>query len=154
MLPDAAVKPVSRQWNAYAGNGVQNPEAVGLRIVVNHHVAPDLPWVESVPPYFQQADHLVCRHVPDEDVESVLAAVLQKLDYASLEVRQVVRNVVCHQPSSDSRHWQRQTVAMRYTVHTQRYGAFSFSCTFPICPTLGHFRSNLTLHRKQKKGKG
>ena len=111
MLPDAAVKPVSRQWNAYAGNGVQNPEAVGLRIVVNHHVAPDLPWVESVPPYFQQADHLVCRHVPDEDVESVLAAVLQKLDYASLEVRQVVRNVVGHQPSGDSRHWQRQHVA-------------------------------------------
>ena len=53
LLPDAAVKPVSRQRNAYAGNGVQNPEAVGLRIVVNHHVAPDLPWVESVPPYFQ-----------------------------------------------------------------------------------------------------
>ena len=83
MLPDAAVEPVSEQRDANTGNRVQNPEAIGLCIIVNHHVAPNLPRVKSVPPDFQQADHLVCRHVPDKDVERVLAAVLQKPDYAS-----------------------------------------------------------------------
>lgn len=52
-----SARPQTCQRQCHPGHGINHPKKIGV-IVVYHHMAPYLPRVKTVPPYFQQAHRL------------------------------------------------------------------------------------------------
>jgi hypothetical protein len=101
-------KPCSKQRDAYASDGVEYPEKVLLRVLVNHHVATYLSDVKAIVPYLYQTDCLIGNNVEDKDVKRVVACIDKKpFQNVVFPVKQHA-DVVCHQESQKGRNRERQ----------------------------------------------
>ena len=81
-------------------------------MIVYHHVATYLLYVQPVVPNLDQAYRLVCYDMEDKDVQRMVASVDQKPLYPVVFPVNQHTHVICHQESQQCGYGQRQELGI------------------------------------------
>ena len=92
---------VDEERNAHAGNAVEKPEEVVLRMLVYDQMAAHLQPVEAVIPYLDEAYGLERHDVEDEHAEGVVAAIDEEAPQGVVPAVDDGADVVGHQEAEN-----------------------------------------------------